>query len=101
MNILEITYGNLIIEKERLENRVEKLEQQLKEARRHLTESVVKECKCKANISVNNDLVNRNLELKKLLERIAGACGNTNASDDCRDILKLYKEYLDKYKARG
>ncbi len=46
-----------------------KLEQQLKEARKHLTESVARECKCESNISVNDDLVSRNLELKKLLDR--------------------------------
>ena len=79
---------------------IEQLEQQLKEARKHLAESVAKECKCEVNISVNNDLVSRNLELKKLLERIAGMCGNPIASDGCRGILKLHKEYLTKYKVK-
>ena len=47
---------------------MKKIEQQLKEARKHLAESVVKECKCEVNTSVNNDLVNRNLKLKQQLK---------------------------------
>ena len=89
---------DLVVKK--LNKERKKLEQQLKEARKHLTESITRECKCEVNTSVNNDLVNRNLELKKLLERIVGMCGNPIASDGCRGILKLHKEYLTKYKVK-
>jgi hypothetical protein len=50
------------------QEKCKELEQQLKEARKHLAESVAKECKCEVNTSVNNDLVNRNLGLKQQLK---------------------------------
>jgi len=42
-------------------------EKLLIESRRFFAESVANECKCETNTRVNHDLVNRNLEYKKLL----------------------------------
>tara|TARA_R110000851_G_scaffold255717_2_gene408252 strand:- start:185 stop:718 length:534 start_codon:yes stop_codon:yes gene_type:complete len=62
------SYGDLLSRAQELEAKNEQLAEQLKETRKHLTESVAKECKCEVNISVNNDLVNRNLGLKQQLK---------------------------------
>lgn len=44
-----------------------KLQRELDECRKHLAESVCRECKCKVNTSVNHDLVKENLRLRKEL----------------------------------
>ena len=101
--------------------KIEKIEQQLKEARKHLAESVAKECKCEVNISVNNDLVNRNLGLKQQLKEaneVAKFYGDENnywsnndndtvyemdGVNECDNIVaigKAAREYLTKYKVK-
>jgi len=72
----------------------EKLEQQLKECRKHLTESVARECKCKANVSVNNDLVNRNLKLRQQLKEATAEIkelysGRLGACHTCEQVAEL------------
>ena len=80
------------------QEKCKELEQQLKEARKHLAESVAKECKCEVNTSVNNDLVNRNLGLKQQIK-------------EANEVIEFYsinfiseldkaKEYLNKYKVK-
>jgi hypothetical protein len=100
---------------------MEKIEQQLKEARKHLTESVAKECKCEVNTSVNNDLVNRNLKLKQQLKaahKVIEFYGDENhywsyndndtvyemdGVNECNEIVTIGREarkYLTKYKVK-
>tara|TARA_R110000851_G_scaffold73371_1_gene161835 strand:- start:338 stop:682 length:345 start_codon:yes stop_codon:yes gene_type:complete len=93
---------------------ISELEQQLKETRKHLAESVAKECKCEVNISVNNDLVNRNLELKqqikeanKVAEFYAYSIEREMLKHDEYDLFysmkntgKTAREYLTKYKVK-
>lgn len=50
---------------------VEKLERNLNKCRKHLADSVANECKCETNTEVNTDLLNRALDMKKTLIRIA------------------------------
>jgi hypothetical protein len=61
-------FKNCRLQRKELEAKNEQLAEQLKEARKHLAESVSRECKCEVNTSVNNDLVNRNLGLKQQLK---------------------------------
>jgi hypothetical protein len=58
------TANNMVHELEAKNKQQEKL---LIESRRFFAESVANECKCETNTRVNHDLVNRNLEYKKLL----------------------------------
>jgi len=51
-----------------LENQVKELQERLTECRKHLAESVCKECKCPQNIEVNMKAIEDNLRLKADLE---------------------------------
>lgn len=71
------------------------LDQQLKDCRKLLAESVCKECKCKVNTSVNHDLVDRNLKLKeqnKIMREALEFYADTNnwnygnIADDISDV---------------
>ncbi len=47
---------------------IKKLKEELAECRKHLAESVCRECKCEVNTSVNHDLVKENLRLREAVE---------------------------------
>ncbi len=64
------------------------MEKEIEKLRKQLAISVAKECKCKNNISVNHDLVKRNLKYKKALELIA------NRKVILRAMLPIAKQAL-------
>ena len=89
------------------QEKCKELEQQLKEARKHLAESVAKECKCEVNTSVNNDLVNRNLGLKQQIKEANEVIFNINNKSvgkeyglDAEKLWELSEGYINKYKVK-
>ena len=78
---------------------IQKLQAQLDECRKLLTESIVKECKCERNTSVNHDIVNRNLKLKAQLDEADRFIDCLEAETSSMDMCKKIKSYREKYKA--
>lgn len=84
---------------------IETLQTRLEELQGYYAESVARECKCKVNVGVNSEIVERNLKLRNRLKEAEEVIDRLNSEAvgkeyglDSEDIWEISREYLAKYK---
>lgn len=66
----------------------------INELRSNFTNSVAKECKCKTDISVNHELVNKNLKLMKFIEKASRE--KSELKEELMSLALEFDEYRNK-----